>query len=156
MFSVVNEALLKPLPLPEPDQLTSIFNFDQKSAKYLSTSCPDYRDLAVGPQSFSQIAAYVRLPFDLKNCDETERIAGEPVSTNYFSMLELPPLIGRSFNAADDASGSAVGHDQRRTLARPLFSGLQYDWQNCPVEWPTRQADRRCPGTISRGELELE
>ena len=109
MFSVVNEALLKPLPLPQPDQLTSVFNFNQETAKYLSTSYPDYQDLAARSRSFSQIAAYVRLPFDLKIGDETERIAGEPVSANYFSMLKLQPLIGRSFSAADGGSGAPVG-----------------------------------------------
>ena len=124
IFNATEEALLSPLPLPEPQQLVAVYNFDRKAARYVSSSYPDYADFSQRSQSFQHLSAYVRLPLNLSIGDSTEGISVEAVSADYFSMLELPPLAGRAFNREDGESSSAqrvamVGED----LWRKRFGG---------------------------------
>jgi hypothetical protein len=60
IFNVADEALFRPLPLPEAQQLTALYNYNQKTAKYLSSSYPDYLDYRDRAHSFEQLSAYVR------------------------------------------------------------------------------------------------
>src|SRR4051812_31397079 len=59
IFNVADEALFRPLPLPDSNQLTAIYNYDQKTGKYVSSSYPDYADYRDHAQSFDQLSAYV-------------------------------------------------------------------------------------------------
>ncbi len=101
IFSVVDGALLRPLPLPAPDRLVAVYNYNRTTSRYLSTSFPDYQDLARRSRSFESLSAYVRLPLRFTAGEHTDRIPVEAVTTNYFSMLRLPPLLGRAFRAQD-------------------------------------------------------
>ncbi|MGH9666193.1 MAG: ABC transporter permease, partial [Bryobacteraceae bacterium] len=59
IFGVMDEALLRPLPLPQPDQLVALYNYDQKAARYISTSYPDFQDFRRRARSFRELSAYV-------------------------------------------------------------------------------------------------
>ena len=122
IFSVINNALLRPLPLPRPNHLAALFNFNKKTSKYISTSYLDYEYFAQHAKSFEQLSAYVRLPFDLTIGSHTERIPGEPVSTNYFSMLDLAPVAGRDFEPEDINSSLPVALISE-SLWRERFGG---------------------------------
>lgn len=108
IFGIIDDTLLRPLPLPEPQQLVAIYSFDKKTANYVSTSYPDYEDFSQRARSFQELSAYVRLPLNLTIGEHAERIPVEAVTANYFSMLELPPVQGRAFRAEDDASATAA------------------------------------------------
>jgi predicted permease len=101
IFNVADETLLSPLPLPEPQQLVAVYSFDKKSSDYLSTSYPDFEDFNRRNHSFQHLSAYVRLSLKLQVRETAERIWLEAVSGDYFSMLDLPPLVGRAFGAED-------------------------------------------------------
>ena len=101
IFSVADEALFRPLPLPEADQLTAVYNYDEKTGAYLDSSYPDYADYRDHARSFEQISAYVRYPLAASIGEETLRTSVEAVTPEYFSMLRLTPLIGAGFTAAD-------------------------------------------------------
>jgi PadR family transcriptional regulator len=45
IFSIVDEALFRPLDFPQAEQLVDIFTFDKASQKFLSCSYPDYEEL---------------------------------------------------------------------------------------------------------------
>ena len=107
IFNVADEALLSPLPLPEPKQLVAVYSFDKKTSHYVSSSYPDFEDFSKHNHSFQQLSAYVRLPLNLTVGDATERISVEAVSANYFAMLELPPVLGRAF-ATEDSEAPVV------------------------------------------------
>ena len=106
IFNATDQTLLSPLPLPEPQQLVAVYNFDKKAARYVSSSYPDYEDFSQHSQSFQHLSAYVRLPLNLSIGESTEGVSVEAVSTDYFSMLELPPLAGRAFTREDGESSS--------------------------------------------------
>ena len=40
IFNVADEALLSPLPLPQPQQLVAIYNFDKHTSRYVSARIP--------------------------------------------------------------------------------------------------------------------
>jgi len=108
IFNAIDETLLSPLPLPKPQQLVAVYSFDKKSANYVSTSYPDYQDFSKHSQSFQHLCAYARFPLNLTAGEYTERVPVEAVSADYFSMLELPSLVGRVFTPVDEESSGAV------------------------------------------------
>ena len=101
IFSVADDALFRPLPLPEARQLTAVYNYNQKTARYLSSSYPDYLDYRDSTQSFEQLSAYVRYPLAVSTGDRTLRVPVEAVTPEYFQMLRLAPLIGSTFTRDD-------------------------------------------------------
>jgi len=107
IFNAADEALLSPLPLPAPQQLVAVYNFDKADSRYLSSSYPDFQDFSRRNRSFQHLSAYVRLPLNLTLGDGTERISLEAVSADYFSMLELPPLAGRAFSSQEGGESSS-------------------------------------------------
>ncbi len=106
IFSVIDDALLRPLPVPTPQQIVALYSYDRKTSKYLSSSYPDYLDFARHAKSFQALSAYVRLPLNLTIGQHTEHVPVEAVTANYFSMLDLAPLKGRPFaESGRDSAG---------------------------------------------------
>src|ERR1022692_3146099 len=101
IFSLIDEILLRPFPLPHAGQLAQIYSFNRKSGSFVSSSYPDYADFRRRSLSFRQLAAYVRLALDVTIESHVERISVEAVTDNYFAMLELPPLAGRTIDSED-------------------------------------------------------
>jgi putative ABC transport system permease protein len=101
IFNVADEALFRPLPVPEAGQLTAVYNYNQKTARYVSTSYPDYLDYTSRAQSFDQLSAYVRFPLAVSADGPTLRAQVEAVTANYFAMLRVSPVIGSSFTSED-------------------------------------------------------
>jgi predicted permease len=108
VFSLINEVLMRPLPLPDAQRIAAVYTYDKKHASYLSTSYPDFQDLQRRSATFEAMSAYVRLPMKLGRGDRVERLPGEAVSSNYFSMLQLAPVLGRMFEPSDDSSGAVT------------------------------------------------
>jgi len=105
IFSVVNGVLLNPLPYPQPEQLVTIHqskpNFEQGAMPY-----PNFRDVQKQNQTFSAMAISRSSGFSLMGAGEPERVDARLVSADYFSVLGLKPLLGRTFMAGEDESGA--------------------------------------------------
>src|SRR5262249_17772456 len=95
--------LFRPLPLPEAGQLTAVYNYNQKSASYLSSSYPDYIDYRDRARSFERLSAYVRYPLAVSAGGRTVRVPVEAVTPDSFPMLRLQPLSGSNFAGEDTA-----------------------------------------------------
>ena len=106
IFSAIDDALLRPFPLPSPHQLAQVYSFNRRTNRFVSTSYPDYEDFRRLSRSFQQLSAYVRLPLNITTGVHTERITVEGVTDNYFAMLELPALAGRTLSLEDDLPGA--------------------------------------------------
>ena len=136
IFNLADETLLSPLPLPAPQQLVAVYNFDKKNSRYISSSYPDFEDFSKHNRSFQQLSAYVRLPLNLKVGDVAQRISVEAVSANYFSMLELPPLLGRAFTPEEsEAPVVMLGEElwRRRFGANPKLVGQIVALEGSPL-----------------------
>ena len=105
LFSVVNGVLLNPLPLPQPDQLVTISqskpNFEAGSIPY-----PNFLDLKKENRAFSAIAISRGFGFSLLGSGEPERVNGRLVSAEFFSVLGVQPVLGRTFAPGEDEPGA--------------------------------------------------
>jgi predicted permease len=95
IFSFVNAALFRPLPVPRSEELVRLW--DGHSSSY-----PDYVAYRDETGVFAGLAAYAQRPMSLTSGEETERVWGEIVSGNYFDVLATPPAQGRAFLPEED------------------------------------------------------
>ena len=94
MFTVFNAVLIRPVPgVANPGGLVILERL-QKNNPDFSFGYPDYLDYRDQNQSFSELAARCRTALTLSR-GTTERITGELVSGNYFSVLGVNPALGR-------------------------------------------------------------
>ena len=124
VFSIVNAVMLRSLPYPEPDRLVSVWeeqapreqpNIMNSSGasiggiggKKRTTVAPanlmDYRN---GATAFQGLAGMNIAAMNLTGNASPERLAGEAVTANYFAVLGVKPLVGRTFTEAEDREGA--------------------------------------------------
>ncbi|HLW80547.1 MAG TPA: ABC transporter permease [Candidatus Acidoferrales bacterium] len=106
MFSLINAVLLQPLPgIANPRRLVSLFRM-QKNNPFSVMGYPDYVDYRDRCQSFSGLAAHSAIWMDLGS-GTPERIIGDVVTGNYFSVLGVRPALGRLIAPGDDVKRGA-------------------------------------------------
>jgi predicted permease len=105
MFSIVDGAFLKPLPVSDPGQFVRI-GMQRAQGAFSGVSFPDYLDLRAQCSSLSGVVAYERGVKFLNSMDESSMVAVTVVSLNYFDFLGIKPLLGRTF--PPEAEGSAA------------------------------------------------
>src|SRR6267154_149866 len=95
IFSIINGLLMRPMPVPHPEQLT-VLSLQQAGDKSLqSFSYPDYLDLRDQSTSFSDIIAYRLTLAGLTADNRGDHCIATRVTGNYFSMLGVQPALGR-------------------------------------------------------------
>src|SRR5580704_1450616 len=96
IFSVVNGVLLNPLPFPQPEQLVTLSeskpNFATGSISYLN-----FRDWQHSNHTFSSMAISRSISFSFTASREAEQLQAELLSSDYFSLLGVKPVLGRMF-----------------------------------------------------------
>jgi predicted permease len=111
IFSLFNQLLLKPLPVPEPARLV---NLAAPGPKPGSTNCsqagdcetvfsyPMFRDLEKVQTPFTGIAAHLSFGANLSARGQTQNGEGMLVSGSYFPVLGITAAIGRLLTPDDD------------------------------------------------------
>lgn len=104
IFSVVNTALLRPLPFPKPDQLYAVV---ERLKSVESGLAPDYftmRENLHGSygSSIQDMAAYDSAGVNWRGDDRAERFVAGEVTASLFSTLQVQPLYGRGFRPEED------------------------------------------------------
>jgi len=106
LFSVVNGVLLNPLPFPHPEQLVTLDqskpNFDAGAIPY-----PNFLDLQKENRTFSAMAISRSFGFSLVGTGEPERVSARLVTADLFSVLDVKPVLGRTFAPGEDEPGTA-------------------------------------------------
>src|SRR6266704_336808 len=105
IFSVVNAALLRPLPYADPDKLVRLTEVSP-NVPQMSISYPNFLDWRDQNKVFSGIAAMQFRSLNLTGKDEPERLAGRAVSAELFDVLGVKPALGRSFSPEEDHPGA--------------------------------------------------
>jgi predicted permease len=105
MFTIVDGAFLKPLPVSDPSQFVRI---ETQEAHGVSdnVSFPDFLDLHAQSSSLLGVVAYERGAKFVNSMDESSIVAVDIVSLNYFEFLGIKPFIGRTFRP--EVEGSAA------------------------------------------------
>lgn len=102
IFTWIKAVLLDPLPgIERPDQLVEIWGATRHNSA-LSTSYLDYLDFRDRNAALSGLAAHQMLAMNLGRGEKPERVRGAVVSGNYFDVLGVRALIGRTFLPEED------------------------------------------------------
>ena len=108
IFSTLRAMLLEPLPYHEAGRLSFIW-LDKRAMGYprMPLSGPDFRDVQRATRSFSAMAGiWASGTVALTGDAEPEQLRSAWVTTNFFEVLGATAAIGRTFQAADGASGA--------------------------------------------------
>jgi putative ABC transport system permease protein len=95
IFSVVNAVLIRSLPYEASDRLVIVREAVGKQPG--GVAYPNYLDWREQNQVFDDLAAFSATDFNLYSGEQAERIDGEVVTENYFSLLGVAAGIGRTF-----------------------------------------------------------
>jgi predicted permease len=105
LFSVVNSVLINPLRYPDPEQLVTLHeskaNFQTGSVSY-----PNFRDWQRDNRTFSAMAIGRGYAFSLTGIGDAIQVNGEFVTSDFFSILGVKPLLGRFFAPGEDLIGA--------------------------------------------------
>ncbi len=109
VFSVVDAAVLKGLPYPNPDRLVQVFEANSAKTEAAALIAParveDWNRLN---RTFDGIAASYGENVTETSGDSPERLAARRVSPRYFAVFGVRPAIGRAFVPEEEASGGTA------------------------------------------------
>ena len=123
IFSFVNAVLLEPLPYTDAGGLVSLWEGqvgaapadDSSSGGTLAHDVPATR-ISVAPSnlvdyqqasgSFVGLAGVANVGHNLTGAGTPDRLLGESVTWNYFPLLGATPVVGRTFDRAEDEPGA--------------------------------------------------
>jgi macrolide transport system ATP-binding/permease protein len=130
IFSLVNTVLLRPLPVPHPEQLVELYGTFHNGADYTIQSYLNYKDYRDRNDVFSGLITYRFAPMSVSHDGHNERLWGYLVSGNYFEVLGVTPFLGRYFVPEEDKTmGShpvaviSYGSWQKRFASDPGIVG---------------------------------
>jgi predicted permease len=140
MFSVLDAALGRDLPFPEPERLVmGRATFGGGVNPF--ASFPDYLDYRDQNQSFEALGAITgfAMPATVTGVEEPERITLTFATGDLFQSLGVPAHIGRIFSAEESAPGGppvillSYGYWQRRFGGSPETVGQTLSLNGIPV-----------------------
>jgi putative ABC transport system permease protein len=160
VFSVVNAALLRPLPgVGNPSRLVTFYR-TQKGDSFDNFGYPDYRDFRDRSRTLSGLAARSGTMLSVRY-GTAERLRGDLVTGNYFQVLGVKPAVGRLLLPDDDRTGTdaavavlGYGLWQRRFGGRPDAVGSRIDVNGFPFT-VVGVVPREFGGTVTGAAFDL-
>jgi len=138
IFSVVNAVVLRPLPYRNPDRLVSLWAKVPEHGRWRTTPA-NFFDWKKQNTVFEDIAAFGSWTMTLTGDGEPEQLLGAQVSSGYFLVVGVEPMLGRSFVSEEYEPGKGqvviLGHAfwQRRYAGNTgiinksiILNGTQY------------------------------
>jgi putative ABC transport system permease protein len=109
MFGALNAFLLRPFPFRDPDRLMMVWEKNPKLEGFLAERVPtclkNYFEWRGQAKSFEDLAAYQDANFALTGVATPEQLVAEKASPNFFNMLGVRPVQGRTFSGDDGIAG---------------------------------------------------
>jgi putative ABC transport system permease protein len=143
IFTVVNAALLRPLPYPQPDRLVMVWEWRQMNAanfadpKFIlanrnwNLSNRELPRYSAANHTFAALAGYISRSVSLTGSGEPERLGAAFVTPDFFGLLGIRPSLGRVFQPDEDRFGNngfvilSHGLWQRRFGSDPRVLGAK-------------------------------
>jgi putative ABC transport system permease protein len=107
VFSILSNVALRPLPTPKPTELVNVYQEFQGVQRRrvhgarIMFSVPEYRAYRDGTRTLTGVMAY-SMPWEAALGNSSlQEIEGVIVTCNYFDVLQLRPLVGTGFTAAN-------------------------------------------------------
>ncbi|HEX8694475.1 MAG TPA: ABC transporter permease [Longimicrobium sp.] len=108
IFSAIDAALLRPLPVDEPGRLALVTVERGEAGVTPNFSHPRFLEFRGGTRAFSGMAAFSPQPLNLATGGGAVRLEGEIVSPDYFQVVGVRPALGRGFVPGEGAATEAV------------------------------------------------
>jgi putative ABC transport system permease protein len=111
VLSIVDTVLLRPLPYPHPDQIVVVAMSQVEASGDTEServSYPDYLDWQENNRYFSNLAAISEESFVLSGSEAAKRIDGARVTSDFFGVLGLKPVLGTVPREGWQESGAKV------------------------------------------------
>ena len=113
IFSVIDAALLRPLPFPQADRLVTPWEFSAEMQQRLGldrlpSSPGNVSDFRSGNTTLLALAAMRADQVNLTGAGQPERVGGVKVSREFFDVLGVSPILGRGFIPSDLTAGPVV------------------------------------------------
>jgi predicted permease len=106
IFSVVNTVLLRPLPYRDDGRLVMVWGYDRPHGYNTdAVSPPDFRDWQAQNRVFESMAGSTDVMYTLTGAGDPAPITAYEFSAEYFRLLGVPPLIGRTFAPEEEQEG---------------------------------------------------
>ena len=106
VFSIVNTVLLHPLSYHDPDRLVLIQESLPKLGFSLdSVSGAELLEYQAQNRVFSQTAGFSAIKMNLTGAGEPQRVETARVGSDLFSILDVKPILGRTFRPEEDRPG---------------------------------------------------
>ncbi|HWS89210.1 MAG TPA: ABC transporter permease [Pyrinomonadaceae bacterium] len=139
IFSVIYGVLLRPLPYREGDRLVVLRQQARlNNASSLGFSPKEFFDYRDQNKTMESMVEHHSMNFILYGRDEPERVQTGVVSANFFDVLGVKPLLGRSFRPEDETPGGEavlmLSHKywQRSHGGDPAIVGRVFRMNNRP------------------------
>jgi hypothetical protein len=129
LFSLLDAALLKRLPVPHSEQLLSVIVTTPAGGWRSNVPSVLFDELRKAPRSFSGVFAFWQQNTTIRWSGESERALVQHVSGDYYGTLDVRPFLGRLIARADDrpdgGDAAVLGYDfwVRRFAADPAVLG---------------------------------
>ena len=124
VFSLINALLLRPLPVPAPERLVTIFTRTESGHPQHSLTYALFEQIAIQSRVFSGVFAWSGHKFQMRAGSDMVHVDGALASGEYFSMLGVSAVIGRTLTPADDQPGG--GKDGPVAVISDGFWSHQY------------------------------
>src|SRR6266550_2892853 len=106
IFTLLHASLWRPLPVKDPQEIFHLMRTSSEGdfAGEFSYSFPLFQQLSKKAESWGEMFATETVSSRKFSLDtqSTERIVGEAVSANFFSVLHVEPILGRVLEPQDD------------------------------------------------------
>ena len=106
IFSVVNTVLLQPLPYKDASRLMTVWSYDRSRGFDTDQVSPlDFADWRTQNHTFESMAASTEAAFTLTGAGEPSLLIAYSFSADYFHVLGVHALLGRTFLAEEEEPG---------------------------------------------------
>jgi putative ABC transport system permease protein len=109
IFSLVNDLFLRGLPFKEPSQVLHLYSGDKaRNLVDIGISAPRYQLYRDGQTIFDGFAAENFFAFTLTGLGDPVQIFGGRLTSNYFDVLSVRPILGRNFLPQEEESADVA------------------------------------------------
>ena len=105
IFSAVVSVLYPDWGVRKPEQLVSVRETTATNTGYM-VSVPNFEDYRREQNTFQELSLWINQSINLTGTEKPERLVGGFVSANFFDMLGVPAVVGRTFVAGEDQPGA--------------------------------------------------
>ena len=105
IFTLLDQVLLRKLPVSHPEELVMLYQQGNNMGSNMGSrahSYPLYQDLKRRAEPFADVLCRRLFDASVSIDNQTERVEGEMVSGNFFTMLGVGAAAGRVFNSYED------------------------------------------------------